>query len=1265
MNRWCFHSDQAAASRIPCVSDFLKKFFRASIDPVFQVLAHAESCLLEALDKAHESLEDVQKAEHVAKCLSISESSLAPGLAWLHGRVSTLSRQLRSKKEQPMQTNHVVNLSTTQRQVIEFPHSVFLQGRSGTGKTVCIIQRILHRSRLFPDARRLFITRSSLLCENVADELGRSLPLSRHFTRGSKLLCLTWDQLVQGLLPNCPGAIQYSTFLASFWPALKPPAGLDPLLVWAEFHNKLRSFDAKPPVELHGRVTLDQFRTKQALSRAGNCLTLEQYTEQTTACIGVPLRKDQLQDIYSMFAAYLQRKMTGGNQLDSTDVAALIRSSQQVALFEELYVDEAQDFSPAELTALLCLCGRGDGVMIAGDTCQTINPGSAFSFKDIILAFQNINPKPLQEPSDPCEERFREEALLCAQMSLGFNHRSSPQIVQLANTVSELLIKLFPASVDSVEEKACGSGGKPPVCSSDPAGVVMGTGALALRILDSTRCAVLVRTNACRNRLRCLGVRGTILTIAEAKGLEFDFVVLYDYFSACPLRDPERVWQTVSLVEEIWQGRIGSTKRFSHPASTAAIAAALIPELKHLYVGITRARFGCAFVESAHQVQQKLVEHWRDSGLVVFVTDDNYCEMAKASREGRDFTENRADFTEKKADKIKKAAVAERFSSLDDELAWILSELKQRIGSEHKLARKMLGQERMRLQSGKCFDPFFAFKVQAAHGPILSQKAEVAAKSRQEHQEHRPDFPSIVEVLRLRSNYHTGSSSLSSAIQHLKERGRRLLRHALDDQEQRWPVFEEARAIFEEALRCSSKLLDEQLRNKGRFALEDLDDLYTIASNTQSHNAKRHQQPDGAKIVQLVMAFRSRKLRLKDDMFHDMIQAEDASGEEVILVNATLLSGRELPEFAISVSATVDDLHAQLERTLGGPCRLILKGDGFLNVSALEGSLSLSAALAKTIASWETEIEWHRSICVILELQRCRSPLSRLKIPNFWERVFTMTSTKEVSEAQAGFRLTVERFLEYEQTQTDLQEQMQIAQAWFLRTQSQFSTFMLDKEREAATSFSKLLDTQKATASKILGERPIVTTKQAVRSLLASAQMLQAAQDTFVHDFIPASTQRMQDFRRAAEIFHRLGDIQNAALDYERAASAGFQFLNRWRSSTLYLGRKVRSVFRNISQDARESSSLAAFGFMCLDRTSLEKAGKSFLKAGRLREADALAVWISPAKCLLSPSSRRGVLLYSALVAHDLSSEEHQSFSAKWFHITTRSRRFVEVDDVM
>ena len=92
---------------------------------------------------------------------------MAPGLAWLHGRVSTLSRQLRisektceglhpssgglqptselatastlvakqdvchsaglcsgSKKEQPMQTNHVVNLSTTQRQVIEFPHSV-------------------------------------------------------------------------------------------------------------------------------------------------------------------------------------------------------------------------------------------------------------------------------------------------------------------------------------------------------------------------------------------------------------------------------------------------------------------------------------------------------------------------------------------------------------------------------------------------------------------------------------------------------------------------------------------------------------------------------------------------------------------------------------------------------------------------------------------------------------------------------------------------------------------------------------------------------------------------------------------------------------------------------------------------------------------------------------------------------------------------------------------------------------------------------------
>ena len=36
------------------------------------------------------------------------------------------------------------------------------------------------------------------------------------------------------------------------------------MLVWAEFHNKLRSFNAKPPDALRGRVSLDDYRERLA-----------------------------------------------------------------------------------------------------------------------------------------------------------------------------------------------------------------------------------------------------------------------------------------------------------------------------------------------------------------------------------------------------------------------------------------------------------------------------------------------------------------------------------------------------------------------------------------------------------------------------------------------------------------------------------------------------------------------------------------------------------------------------------------------------------------------------------------------------------------------------------------------------------------------------------------------------------------------------------------------------------------------------------------
>ena len=76
---------------------------------------------------------------------------------------------------------------------------------------------------------------------------------------------------------------------------------------------------------------------------------------------------------------------------DEVDVALELRERMRgVGRVDEVYVDEVQDFAPTELAALLDICGDRDGLTVAGDTCQTINPGSAFCFQDIIRAHDKV-----------------------------------------------------------------------------------------------------------------------------------------------------------------------------------------------------------------------------------------------------------------------------------------------------------------------------------------------------------------------------------------------------------------------------------------------------------------------------------------------------------------------------------------------------------------------------------------------------------------------------------------------------------------------------------------------------------------------------------------------------------------------------------------------------------------------------------------------------------------------------------------------------------
>lgn len=201
----------------------------------------------------------------------------------VHGRLSALAaalllqvgvsfpelRELATEPEEDLsdlsagrqeRASPITKLSQQQAAIATHPSSILLQGRSGTGKTVTILQRMLHRQQQAHTAgrenpRQLFVTRSSLLRDEVRDQLesrqARTIPAER------RAEALTWKEFVSSCGNVGPGfarlqrlagrvVIDYEAFRTSCWPRLRAEgstaAHIPPILIWTEFQNQIRSF---------------------------------------------------------------------------------------------------------------------------------------------------------------------------------------------------------------------------------------------------------------------------------------------------------------------------------------------------------------------------------------------------------------------------------------------------------------------------------------------------------------------------------------------------------------------------------------------------------------------------------------------------------------------------------------------------------------------------------------------------------------------------------------------------------------------------------------------------------------------------------------------------------------------------------------------------------------------------------------------------------------------------------------------------------------
>ena len=250
-------------------------------------------------------------------------------------------------------------------------------------------------------------------------------------------------------------------------------------------------------------------------------------------------------------AVYYQEQLEAAARHDEIDLtrAALqyLERHDDQFRYDLVVCDEVQDFTDLQLALLFRLAEDPRRTVLSGDPKQIINP-SGFRWEEV-------------------RARYYERGLAVPEVvNLSINFRSVGNIVGLANELLLLKRSLVGAAAGEIAERWTFRG-RPPLLADG----VAEAGVLAAVRLGGAGQVVLVRTERERDRLRTALQSELVFTIADAKGLEFDAVLLWRFAGAA---GAPGLWRRIA------SGRVRG----------AADAPHIRHELNLLYVAVTRAR---------------------------------------------------------------------------------------------------------------------------------------------------------------------------------------------------------------------------------------------------------------------------------------------------------------------------------------------------------------------------------------------------------------------------------------------------------------------------------------------------------------------------------------------------------------------------------------------------------------------------------------------------------------------------------------------------
>ena len=259
----------------------------------------------------------------------------------------------------------------------------------------------------------------------------------------------------------------------------------------------------------------------------GSPLSIKEYKELDP--LSAPIFSDCREVVYKLYTKYQQYVRDVSQTCCFFDVCDLVLNiHHRLKKVEELNwsiddicIDDAHNFTQAEL-ALFIMCSKDpNSVMFCGDNSQVTPTGLSFHLKDVRKYFSQL--QQLLPAIDIPLKIF----------DLTASYNTSHRIIELANSIAELTQAIFP---DSSKPFQCGRGiqdGPLPVyLNSCEKGDLLGALDYTDRDIQfGSHQVVLIKSEATRKKLPHFLQNAVVLTVDQAEGMELKDVLLYNFFS--------------------------------------------------------------------------------------------------------------------------------------------------------------------------------------------------------------------------------------------------------------------------------------------------------------------------------------------------------------------------------------------------------------------------------------------------------------------------------------------------------------------------------------------------------------------------------------------------------------------------------------------------------------------------------------------------------------------------------------------------------------